>query len=193
MLDCNKNSMNKSILSLGVAGVVIPFLFIALAIATTSWFNIFDNALSDLGSYARNGYNALIFNIGLILGGLIIFVFSTAGIITEKLENKIWMLSLWVTAIFLSMIGFFSEDFGYIHLFFSVAFFFMLTATFALFAVFYDALGLRILSAFLAILSTFTLIYPWPWKGVAIQELIPSFLGLIWFLSYAFEEFFRKK
>ena len=56
---------------LPVFSVVVPLFLIMLAIALSGWFNIYDNALSDLGHAVRSNVVPL-FNLGLSLGGFLI-------------------------------------------------------------------------------------------------------------------------
>ena len=73
-----KNSVKKIVTTnlAGICGILLPFVFftgILIAISYSPWFKWTHNALSDLGV---KGISALIFNNGLIFGGLLAFIFS---------------------------------------------------------------------------------------------------------------------
>ncbi|MGQ9478449.1 MAG: DUF998 domain-containing protein [Thermoproteota archaeon] len=59
-----------------VLGAVIAYPFIFLSALLSPWFNIYDNALSDLGNTCLNVSVAWIFNGGLVLSGALIAFFS---------------------------------------------------------------------------------------------------------------------
>src|SRR3990170_1527124 len=56
----------------GIVGPIISLSFIEIAIIYSPWFNWFKNALSDLGVHEA----ALIFNSGLIIGGILTTIFG---------------------------------------------------------------------------------------------------------------------
>jgi hypothetical membrane protein len=75
------SSSSKPLLNLRVAGTCgilgqsIALFGILLAISISPWFSWTDDALSDLGSLASPD-SARIFNTGLIVGGIITFIFA---------------------------------------------------------------------------------------------------------------------
>ncbi len=183
--------MNKLFYYLGILGILIPFLFITIAIAMSPWFSIFDNALSDLGNIKRNGQIAYVFNIGLILGGLLISLFSIRLLLEHiKTSNKYWLISLVISSIFLASIGIFPEDAGSTHFLVSVSFFIWLIITLALFfsiTIRTGASYVTYIALTMLALNILTWIIPWPWKGVAIQEAIASLSAAIWLLFFIFK------
>lgn len=189
--------MNKSFYYLGILGVIIPFLSIITTIAISPWFNIFDNALSDLGNIKRNGQVAYVFNAGLILGGILILLFSVR-MLSERIKtpNKYWLISLIISSIFLASIGIFPEDAGSIHLLVSVLFFISLIITLALFfstMIRTELSYVAYIALAMLIVNILTWLMPWPWKGVAIQETIASLSTAIWLLSFIFNDIRKGK
>ena len=126
-----------SIRTIGLLGVLTPIIaysgIIIAIFLNLDWFNWTDNALSDLGHYGNLGIRAFVFNGGLFLSGLLIFIFCLAFYYQEKeifANDRIGktLLTTGVIAFFfagvaLMSIGIFSEDFGPIHRFVSEVFF----------------------------------------------------------------------
>ncbi|MEM1601030.1 MAG: DUF998 domain-containing protein [Sulfolobales archaeon] len=102
-----------------ILGYVIPLLLIGVAALTSGWFNMFNNALSDLGHAVRSNV-AVIFNLGLALGSLFILLFAIAY---STRFNKLMSILLVLTAFFLNLIAIFDEVYGRLHFIVSVAFF----------------------------------------------------------------------
>jgi len=71
-MNLNQTALLKLAELCGVIGPIIALAFIAFAIAYSPWFNWYTNALSDLGV----GEAALIFNLGLIVGGVLTTIFA---------------------------------------------------------------------------------------------------------------------
>jgi|GEM_PF-6399916 len=71
-----KRSINvKLCLFLAYLSIAVPLLAIGIAILLSGWFDIVNNALSDLG-HAIKSPVAPIFNFGLSLGGALILYLS---------------------------------------------------------------------------------------------------------------------
>lgn len=108
----------------GLCGVLAPAVSLAmifLAIALSPGFNWSANALSDLGVSEA----ALVFNGGLMLGGMLTVVLATGLFAAFKGQRlrRAGVLLLIIAAAALFGIGVFSEAAGRIHYYFSVAFF----------------------------------------------------------------------
>lgn len=117
--------MIKLIKTIGIIGATFPYLFIVASIVLSPWFSIYDNALSDLGSISRNGYAAYIFDLGVMMAGLLSISFN----LLLSYVKRSWKFLLWtplftVSSISLFLIGVFNEDAGGIHGTVSVIFFF---------------------------------------------------------------------
>ncbi|MFX1561086.1 MAG: DUF998 domain-containing protein, partial [Promethearchaeota archaeon] len=112
----------------GILGIIAPLIalaaiFIAISLSL-SWFTWDGNALSDLGNYDNGLPAAIVFNVGLVLTGimLLVFTFLFARAITD-LPTKIGMIPFFIALCFLISIGVFSENAGDIHFYVSVGFF----------------------------------------------------------------------
>jgi hypothetical membrane protein len=175
--------MKKRYPFFAVAGVVIAYCSIAIAILVSPWFSWFGNALSDLGntSSARNISSgaAWIFDSGLILSGMLSTLFSIFLAKDARFSWKylIWTIPLAVASIDLAMIGVFNESFGEVHLIVSVIFFFftalaLLTYSYVSFPIGTPKTGA--IALILGILCAVMWVARWPWQGVAIQETVTS-------------------
>lgn len=176
---------------LGIIGPIVALVAIAGAIMLSlSWFTWEGNALSDLGNYNNGLPAAIVFNVGLVLAGILLFVFTFyfARTITD-LPTKIGMIPFFIALCFLIGIGVFSENAGDIHFTVSVGFF----GSFP-FAMWFVGLGFlrfrklwwfSIISIILPIFS----IYMWTswfggvfpfWTGNAIPEITTALTGIGW-------------
>lgn len=177
----HSNSLTKIA---GVCGIFIPvviFTCLGLAIGSSPWFTWTHHALSDLGV---EGNSAGFFNIGMIIGGVLIFVFSL-GLI-KVLAHKIGAYLLCLSSLALVGIGLFPETIASLHFFTSATFFIVLT--FSLLVIGLTAeknhLGktdgiLALLFGILALISTLLLL---PGDGIAIPEALSCFPAFIWCL-----------
>jgi len=170
----------------GFCGILIPiviFTFIGLAISQSPWFRWTDHALSDLGV---EGISAFLFNNGIILSGILAFVFSL-GLIKE-LSNKAGAYLFSLSSLALIGIGIWPENIDTLHSITSAAFFVLI----ALFLIvtgftikqdqFERSMGsLAIIFAVLAIGSTAFLIF---WKGIAIPESFSCFPAFVWCMIF---------
>jgi len=107
----------------GILTPIIAFTFIFLAIASFPEFSWTNNALSDLG--VQEGIAAVLFNSGLIISGILAFVFAVGLVkfLSEQLLGRIGALVFAIDTLMLVAIGVFSENFGRIHYYVSVMFF----------------------------------------------------------------------
>jgi hypothetical membrane protein len=164
----------------GIIGPIISLSFIALAINYSPWFNWFKNALSDLGVSEV----ALIFNYGLIIGGVLatIFAIGLAQIFKKKVLGFVGALTMVLSSISLCAIGVFPESAGRIHFYVSVSFFvFSVLSLFIIGAELVRKSSQRYLG-FFSILAGFVAGVAWaiPHEGVAIPEITASVAGSVW-------------
>ncbi len=157
----------------------LPLSLILISIAISPWFNIFDNALSDLGHATRSAA-APVFNFGLASGGFLAALISAKYVIEEDGASG---TALILAGFFLVLIAVFDEIYGFLHFVVSVAFFIML----AIFLIIYAArYGRRAYVALCLIISMsvwashFGLGVP---KGVAIPEFISFLLFLPFYVD----------
>lgn len=152
------------------ASVLVPLVSIALAAAMSGWFNVFHNALSDLGHATRSSV-APIFNFGLSVGGLLV---STAATTCAVKKSRLIGLTLAAAGYILVLIAVFDEVYGWLHFYVSVAFFLSIAVLLVEYA--FESRGLR---RALAVLATLTGVVSWVLhlayripSGAAIPELV---------------------
>lgn len=176
---------------LGVIGPLVALVAIAVAIMLSlSWFTWEGNALSDLGNYNNGLPAAIIFNVGLVLTGILLLMFTFCFVRTiTDLPTKIGLIPFFVALGFLIGIGVLSENAGDIHFIVSLGFF----GSFP-FAMWFVGLGLlrfRKLWWFslISIIMPFFSIYMWTswyggvfpfWSGNAIPEITTAITGIGW-------------
>ncbi len=177
------------------AGLVAPplvFAFILTAIATWPKFSWFNNALSDLG--VQNGATAVIFNTGLIVGGLLFIIFAIGlfNIASKRIVSKAGAAIFVLACLMLIAIGVFNENFSPTHYLVSVGLFvFMPISMLTLAAAFWveGKHGLSVFTFALAILAAavwvleFTSRYA---SGVAIPEFISGLAGATWVMVISY-------
>ncbi|MEA2089784.1 MAG: DUF998 domain-containing protein [Thermoproteota archaeon] len=164
----------------GVASPIVAFTCIFLTISLSPWFNWTKNALSDLGVSETSA----LFNLGLIISGILILVFAIG--LREALSNRvlgyIGASILVLGAISLCGIGIFTEEYGNLHLYVSLAFFILVPiSSFLIGASMMQAPSEKMLGTFI-ILAGIAAIVVWvfPWEGLAIPETISSFANSMW-------------
>jgi hypothetical membrane protein len=169
---------------LGIFGAVVAYPFIFLSIALSPWFSFYENALSDLGNLAMNGFTALIYNTGMVLSGLTVTLFGIAlSMRHHSWKYLAWGLPLVVAGFDLALIGIFPEDAGIVHGQVSVIFFASIAIVLLLYSYFSWPLGtpkIGAVSLALGIASPLIWFVDWPWNGVAIQETITSAFAAAW-------------
>lgn len=164
----------------GLASAWAAYFFIAASVSVSPWFSIYNNALSDLGNYGRQGLKAAVFNTGLMVSGVLAAI--TAVLILRGRRHRLvipWSILLFLSGLDLVLVGILSEDFGAAHGVVSVVLFTLFGLTLLVYGVCSLLLkdwgpGVYSVVAFLASLATWMI--DWPWTGVAIQETIASLL-----------------
>ena len=101
---------------LGVLVILLPWVFIAIAIHLNPWFHVNVNALSDLGGnvYGSGRHPGpdfpSVYNDGLILSGLVIGLFSISAIWNSRSRSEIIGLSFFILdGLFLALVGVYHE------------------------------------------------------------------------------------
>jgi len=174
---------------LGVVAALAAYPFILASIALSPWFNIYDNALSDLGNTVTNGRVGYVYDMGLVVAGALVLIFAV--LLSNKSRDRralVWTVPLMVAAYDLAMVGVFSENTGHIHGVVSEIFFLMIVVAMLTYGYVSWPLGFpRIGAVALAfgILSAFIWFNDWPWSGVAIQESVTSGMTAVWLLLVA--------
>jgi hypothetical membrane protein len=177
----------------GVCGILIPIVIFAclgLAIAGSPWFTWTQHALSDLGISENT---AVLFNYGMVLGGIFTFIFSLG--LRKVLSNKIGASLLSVSSFALIGIGLFPETVFVLHFITSASFFVFLTIALLIIGLtikqnsFERSMGgLALFFALVAISSTVFLV---SFEGIAIPEALSCFPAFIWCMLLGIKMVFR--
>jgi hypothetical membrane protein len=173
----------------GVAGAVVVFACILLAVASWSSFSWTDNALSDLGVQA--GVTAPLFNGGLISGGVLFLAF-TAGLFRfmgKNVVGKAATVLLAMACVMLIAVGVFNENFRPTHYLVSVGLFVFLPLSMLTFVAGFWVKRKRRLAGFAGLVAAavwvleFTVRYV---PAVAVPEFVSGLTGAVWIvvLSY---------
>ncbi len=179
----------RKLRALGVTAALAAYPFILASIALSPWFNLYDNALSDLGNTVTNGAVGYVYDAGLEIAGFLIFAY--AALISVKARDRrtyVWTAPLMAAAADLALVGIFSENTGGIHGAVSEVFFFMIVVTMLSYSYVSWPLGsprIGALALAFGILSALIWFVTWPWHGVAIQESVTSGMTAVWLLLVA--------
>ncbi len=168
----------------GICGILIPvviFTCLGLSLASSPWFTWTQHALSDLGIQENT---AVLFNNGMILGGILILIFSL-GLI-KILTRKIGAYLLALSSLGLIGIGLFPETIFTLHFFTSASFFVLLTFALLIIGVtsIQNSYGktMGILALVLAIIAISSTVFLFHMDGIAITEALSCFPAFIWCL-----------
>ena len=168
-----------SIVKMFVLGMYVLFLAtIAIATLLSPWFNIWENALSDLG-HAKRSPVAPIFNLGLATGGIMIIAFTISVL---RLEETIPKIIMSLIGYFLVLIGVFDEVYGMLHFIVSVLFFLCLLSFLIYYGISRKRIDPVILVAINIIVWYLHFIKDLP-PGAAIPELISVFSFLPYYTN----------
>ena len=181
MLKSKRVILLKFALLCGMISPIISLSSITVAITYTPGFNWFTWALSDLGVHEA----ALIFNSGLIIGGILATIFAVGlmQILRKQVLGFVGAFTLVLSSINLCAIGVFPESAGRIHFYVSLAFFTLLAISVFLIGV---ALIREPSQRYLGLFSILTVIVgsvtalTVPHGGVAIPEMIGSIAASVW-------------
>jgi hypothetical membrane protein len=170
----------------GVLAPVIGFMCVLFAVASYSQFSWFDNALSDLG--VVGGVTAVLFNFGLIVSGVLTFVFGLGlfAFLHKKVPGVAGALIFILDAWALTLIGIFPESARPMHYYASVAFFALFPVSmFLICAEFLSSSRIK-MGLLTFITATFAAIV-WiiqftvtPVPGVAIPETLSALAASAW-------------
>ena len=183
---------SKPVSLFGIIGPLIAILAISVCIILSPWFRFDQNALSDLGH--PNSDVALIFNLGLIICGILMAPFILG--VSIKISNGMWLRKVAFFVFFLASlaligIGIFTEDEITIHYLFSFAFFVLLLLGALL-------LGLSTISdnelriiGIVCFLGALIGIVGWAidWGGIAIPELLSALPAMLLFIILAIKTY----
>ena len=184
----------------GILTSVVAFMFISLAIDSAPEFSWTENALSDLG--VMPGATTALFNYGLIVSGILGFVFATSLFRVMRFfevlsaDGKLHLLlfnrglggALFFSLACLALIaiGVFPENVRYLHTIASVAFFVLLIIALGRLSIGFWQARQKPLAMFTLLLGV---VAAAPWlllfliryvSKVAIPELISAVAGGVW-------------
>jgi hypothetical membrane protein len=173
----------------GTCGFLAPifaFAFIFLAVVSYPQFSWVDNALSDLG--VVGGVTAVLFNSGLIVSGVLCFIFATGlfAFLSERAVGRIGVFVLVLASLALVAIGVFPESVRSVHYFVSVAFFVFLPVSMLVIVGAFWLMG-QVRMAVFTLLVAIVAVAPWVLlfsvryvSGVAIPEFVSGLAGAVW-------------
>jgi hypothetical membrane protein len=173
----------------GVCGILAPilaFVFIFSAIASYPQFSWVDNALSDLGVVP--GGTAVLFNSGLIISGVLCFVFATGLFVflSERTVGRVGAFVLGAATLALVAIGVFPESVRPVHYMVSVAFFVLLPISLLIITGTFWFKG-QVRVAVFTLLVAIATVAPWVLlfavryvAGVAVPEFVSALAGAVW-------------
>ena len=174
----NKNYSIKLIFLFSALAIISAWLTIIISIHFNPWFSVTKNALSDLGggNLINNNHPAplypYIYNYGMIITGILLFLFSSMIIINSRNKIEINGLSFFmISGLFLALIGIYHEG-TYPHDFVSIWFFIL--ASISYFSIGISLIINKFLRGYIIII---TLILSWilysiiPWQSVAEDEI----------------------
>jgi hypothetical membrane protein len=179
----------------GIAGFVAPFfVFVCILVAVASWtqFSWINNALSDLG--VKSGLTAVVFNSGLVVGGLLFIVFAVGlfSFIGKRFLGKVGSTVFLIACIMLIAIGVFNENFSPTHYLVSVGLFASMPISLLVLVAAFWVEDKRKLSVFTLTLALFAAAV---WlvefavhyvPGVAIPEFVSGSAGAAWVLAVSY-------
>ncbi len=161
-----------------VFAAVFPFAVIFVAyLFSVSWWNIYLNAVSDLGNPHYCLASALVLDIGFVLSGFLFFYYSV------RYGCGVGSTLFSIVSVFLALVGAIDEVFGLAHFIISVLFFLSM----AVFVLYYGITRRDILIfswfSICVILWVSHFAYGVP-PGAAIPELVSAGLGVYTFVRY---------
>lgn len=183
---------NKITRIAGFCGILVPIvvlLFIGISMSYSPWFKFTDHAFSDLGV---EGISAIFFNSGMVIGGILILIFSLGLIKILSYKKGAYILT--VSALALIGIGIFPETNYSLHFIVSATFFISLAISFLIIGLtikrdrYERTMG--ILATIFAITAFSSIIFLIPWQGIAIPEALSSLPSFIWCMIYGVKMIF---
>ncbi len=165
---------------LGILAPIIAFSFIGAAILTHQWFSFMHNALSDLGN--PDVKMNWIFNSGLIIAGIIGFLFALDLIGRLNGAERVGAVIFAVAMIFLSMIGVFPEG-SALHFPSAVSFYLLSAIAIIAFALVWMTVAEQriygVISIILVAVGFAIALIP-TWDGIAIPEAAGAVIIFVW-------------
>ena len=166
--ESRSNASKEKVYALfGLFGLLTVYLSIGISILFSPWFSWQRNALSDLGHAVKSGV-APIFNLGLLVGGILIIIYV---LMVFREHARYTSICLVVSALLLQLIATFDEVYGFLHGVVSVLFFVSIWVTSIVNAI--EKKSLEALLAFIISLGIWVLyglkVYS---AGIAVPEIV---------------------
>jgi hypothetical membrane protein len=178
--------LGRAVLAIPIVSIAVPLLCILIAIVLSPWFNIVNNALSDLG-HATRSFAAPVFNFGLSLGGALIIV--TAVVLIARVSKALATV-MWLAGYALILVAVFDEVYGRLHFWVSIAFFISLALALIIYSIIMKSVARKILALVLLIVAAVSwilhLYYGIP-PGAAVPELISIFIAIPFYMDAALQ------
>ena len=163
----------------GVFGPLLVYLSIAASLVLSPWFSWETNALSDLG-HALTSDVAWIFNLGLLLAGFFLMIYSMTAFRKHAKHSSFCLL---VSAFFVQLLAVIDESYGGLHYVVTVPHFLMLSATSIVYTV--EKRSAFALATFLVVMFSWLLYALNIFSiGIAVPETV-SKLVLLWIMYFA--------
>ena len=170
----------------GVFGPLLLYVSIGLSLVLSPWFSWESNALSDLG-HAVNSSVASIFNLGLLLAGFLLMIYSATAF---KKHAKYSSICLLASTFLVQLLATFNEVYGSLHYAVAVPHFVMLSLTSIVYTV--EKRSAAALITFTIVLGSWTLYGLNIFNiGVAVPETI-SKIVVSWIMISAFKVYTNK-
>jgi len=179
--------VSRSCILTALLSVSMPLLFILMAITFSTWFNVYDNALSDLGHAMRSSV-APIFNAGLSLGAFLLVVFAVGYV---KNVSKALAILIALCAFSLNLVAVFDEVYGSLHYWVSVAFFTLVAFLLVGCGYVMKRMSLAMLALAVGIAVWYIHITHKVPRGAAIPELISVFISIPFLITFAYRNVCR--
>lgn len=179
--------MSKCVLKgliIAMASFTTPLALIGLAAVLSNWFNLYNNALSDLGHAIKSNV-APLFNAGLSLGGVLMILFAAKYVVAF---SRLTGLLVMVAGYALVLVSVFDEVYGVLHFAVSVLFFvsiLLLMLGYGLVLKNPKIIALASALVTLNIISWTLHFFAGMPKGAAIPELISIFTAIPLYLHLA--------
>ncbi|MEM2341885.1 MAG: DUF998 domain-containing protein [Candidatus Bathyarchaeia archaeon] len=154
---------------LGIIGPLVAYIFIGLSIYLSPSFSWYENALSDLG-HAQRSNVAPIFNLGLLLSGFIVTVYSIRFLVNHA---KYTGVSVAFSALMLQAVATFDEIYGFIHYIVSVLFFVSAGISCIIYSI-EERSSLAIVAFLIGLAAWLTYWFGLYKAGVAVPEIISA-------------------
>ncbi|PVX26489.1 MAG: hypothetical protein CW691_01365 [Candidatus Bathyarchaeum sp.] len=171
----------------GVFGPLLVYASIIVSLVLSPWFSWETNALSDLG-HAANSEAASVFNLGLLLAGFLLMVYSLTAF---KKHAKYSSTFLLVSTFFVQLLAAFNEAYGSLHYTVAVPHFLMLSATSIIYS--YEKKSAFAITTFLTVMFLWLLYALNIFNiGIAVPETA-SKLVLAWIMYSGIKIYFGKE